>query len=80
MRMMRFNPSVRHVPGKELVVADALSRRPLPHNKKDEEKTDEIVEYVDCIKAAWPNYIANSSSLNMKLDCTAGSCFICIDG
>ena len=63
MRMMRFNPSVRHVPGKELVVADALSRRPLPHKREDEEKIDEMVEYIDSVKAAWPT----SSSFLQKM-------------
>lgn len=54
MRLMRFNPRVRHVPGKELVIADALSRRPIPHRKEDEEKVAEIFEFIDSVRASWP--------------------------
>ena len=54
MRMMKFNPNVRHVPGKDLVVADGLSRCPLPHSSQDEKSTEEIVEHVDAIQALWP--------------------------
>ena len=54
MRLLRFNPEVTHVPGKSLVIADALSRNPMPHTRKDEQCTEEVVEYVDAIQALWP--------------------------
>lgn len=54
MRLLRFNAHVRHVPGKELVIADALSRNTLPHTHHDVEKTDEIREFIDSVRASWP--------------------------
>ena len=30
LRMMRFNPQMHRVPRKQLVIADALSRNPVP--------------------------------------------------
>jgi transposase InsO family protein len=52
--MMRFNPVVKHVPGKELVIADALSRKPLPLTLPDVQKAEEVEEFVDYVQASWP--------------------------
>ena len=55
MRLMRFNPEVVHVPGKTLVIADALSRSPLPINPKEEPPlAQEVTEYIDALQALWP--------------------------
>ena len=54
MRMMRFIAQVTHVPGKSLVIADALSRNPLPHNKEDEKQADSVTEYIGSVQATWP--------------------------
>ena len=48
MRMMRFNAKVVHRPGKELLIADALSR--FPTNKQDsqiQEVVDSYIEYFE---------------------------------
>ena len=44
MRMMRYNPKAQHVPGKELVVADALSRHPFPTCDEEDKRTVKEVE------------------------------------
>ena len=44
MRMMRYNPKAQHVPGKELIVADTLSRHPFPTCDEEDERTVEEVE------------------------------------
>jgi hypothetical protein len=54
LRLMRFNFEVRHVPGKELVIADALSRSPVPHSPEDEELSDEVTAYVDSVMTSKP--------------------------
>lgn len=48
---MRFKYTVAHVPGKELVVVDALSRAPSSHHvhNEDMEFGAEIQAYVDMI-------------------------------
>ncbi|XP_062593536.1 uncharacterized protein K02A2.6-like [Saccostrea cucullata] len=47
MRLRRFNPVAEHVPGKNLVVPDTLSRSPLTGNTEDTE--EEVNLYVDCV-------------------------------
>lgn len=48
---MRFNPVVSHKPGKELVIADALSRNPIPYtpSPQDLKQEDEIRTYVEAV-------------------------------
>ena len=52
--MMRFNPSVSHIPGKQLVIADALSRNPVSHDDKDSKSADEVEFSIDSLHALWP--------------------------
>ena len=54
MRLLHFNARARHVPGKELVIADALSRKPLPYYSSDTSTVEEVAEYVAGVKASWP--------------------------
>ena len=43
---------VRYAPGKDLVIADALSRSPIQHNIQDPNISQVIDEHVVC--ANWP--------------------------
>ena len=53
--LMRFNARAVHVPGKELVVADALSRSPLPlEGGFTPETVSEVQAHVDAIGACLP--------------------------
>ncbi|XP_030578829.1 uncharacterized protein K02A2.6-like [Archocentrus centrarchus] len=53
MRLLRFNVEAEHVPGKQLVVADTLSRRPQKH--VSDETTDHVVQaHVESIVANAP--------------------------
>ena len=55
MRMMRYNPNAQHAPGKELVVADALSRHPFPTCDEEDKRTVKEVEmYVSEVTRSWP--------------------------
>ena len=51
MRMMRFNPVAEHVPGKSMVIADTLSRSPLPvvEERSIEELHSEVEATVNSI-------------------------------
>ena len=53
MMAIRFNPIVEYVPGKQLVIADALSRKPLVGHKSridDIELSDDITALVDAVQ------------------------------
>ena len=43
---MRFDYTVRHVPGKSLYTADTLSQAPLPHSEGDYHNAASIEEQV----------------------------------
>ena len=62
MRMTRFNPEASHVPGKELVASNALSRNPLPHIDVDAVAMEEVEDYVESIQESW-------SVSNDRLNC-----------
>ena len=50
LRMLRFDFDIVYVPGKNLVIADALSRSPLtPRDQLNEQFNDEVQAYVDMI-------------------------------
>ena len=56
MRAMRFNTIVEYVPGKQLVIADALSRKPLVGRESridDIVLSDDIAAHGSC-SANWP--------------------------
>lgn len=53
--MMRYNPTAEYVPGKELVIADTLSRHPQAAEMQEvAELASEIQAYEDTIHTAWP--------------------------
>ena len=43
LRMMRFNFCIRHVPGKQLVTADTLSRFPIENTEETDHNVEEII-------------------------------------
>ena len=54
MCMMRFKVKAEHVPGKELVVADTLSRNPLAVSFQTSDTEDDIKAYVDAAEMVCP--------------------------
>ena len=57
VRAMRFNPIVEYIPGKQLVIADALSRKLLVGRESridDIELSDDITTLVDAVQQNWP--------------------------
>ncbi len=53
--MMRYNPTAEYVPGKQLVIADTLSRHPLPEMMQDiTELSSELEAHEEAIREAWP--------------------------
>ena len=55
MRMMRFDFNIAHIPGKDLVTADALSRAPVSTpTENDQQKNDETQAYIDAVYSSLP--------------------------
>ncbi len=55
LRMMRYNPVAQYVPGKQLVVADTLSRHPQPTISTEvSELVQEVETYENAVSDAWP--------------------------
>ena len=53
--MMRYNPTAEYVPGKELVIADNLSRHPQAAETQEvAELTSKIQVYEEAVQKAWP--------------------------
>jgi hypothetical protein len=53
--MMRYNPKAEFVPGKQLVIADTLSRHPQPELTQDfAELTSDLEAYGEDFREAWP--------------------------
>ncbi|KAL5006376.1 hypothetical protein ScPMuIL_015182 [Solemya velum] len=70
MRLMRFEYSIHHVPGKELYTADALSRAPIAGtlNKVEEEFVDAVGMYVDSIVQQIPATGPGLEEIRMNLE------------
>ena len=54
MRLMRFNAEVKHVPGKHIVIANALSRSPLDHSPADKDIDEAVSTRVVAVEASRP--------------------------
>lgn len=55
MPMMRYNPEAVYVPGKDLIMADALSRHPQPVITADVcELVQEVWTYEEAVSRPWP--------------------------
>ena len=56
IRLMKFNATAEHCPGKEMHVADALSRSPLPIESKKEIDylVNEVKAHVMMLETCWP--------------------------
>ena len=56
MRLMRFRYGISHMPGKDLITADTLSRAPVVQSQQPEDKSfqDECQAYVNAVMSALP--------------------------
>ena len=51
---MHFNPVVVYAPGKDLVIADTLSRSPLVQEKPDSDLEESVTAHVAAVEAMLP--------------------------
>ena len=54
IRLMRYHGKATHVPGKSLVLADQLSRKPIVRKEGKDELEEEVEAYVQCIMNTMP--------------------------
>ena len=54
MRLLRYNFTIKHVPGKELYTADALSRSPLHNTNSEDDLRHEADYYVNVVMVNLP--------------------------
>ena len=54
MHLIQFNMVAEHVPGKSMVVADALSRSPLPAHALDRHLSEEVDAHIHGVEAGFP--------------------------
>ena len=67
--LMRFNREVRHVPGKEQYISDALSRNPLPMDPEiDSELGDAVQAHVDAVTSTWPASPARKCEISAETE------------
>ena len=53
MRLMRFHPQAEHVPGKQMMVADTLSRSPLKQ-EQEPDTVEDVQDFVGLIESTRP--------------------------
>ncbi|KAL0174321.1 hypothetical protein M9458_030289 [Cirrhinus mrigala] len=72
LRLIKFRFDIVHVPGKQLITADTLSRAPVKHTFTQEEKEDEddVKVFVDAVVQALPATDARLNTIikNQKAD------------
>lgn len=72
LRLMKFTFDIVHVPGKQLITADTLSKAPVKHTfmQKDEEDEDDVKVFVDAVFQALPATDARLNTIikNQKAD------------
>jgi hypothetical protein len=67
MRLMRFNVVAEHAPGRDMVIADTLSRSPLEGDDSNQLQED-VKAYVDEVVSSWP---VSDARLNELREATA---------
>ena len=70
MRLMRFNPQAEHVPGKQMVVADTLSRSPCKLGQEPN-TVEDVQAFVDLVESTRP---ATSDQLKRTREASAKGC------
>ena len=67
MRLLRYNFSISHVPGKNLVTPDTLSRAPVSGVTELESMQNEVQGYVDGVFESIPSTEKRLEEIKMKM-------------